>query len=129
MIRVAASLGLLAAMPALAQEEAPAPGEVMAVYDIVDSVSPGRIESDIRTLVDFGTRHTASQTESATRGIGAARRWIHDEFERISAECGGCLEVVYVSDTISGERAFPNLSRSFRFSPSSAAPSIRTVWS
>ena len=107
MIRVAASLGLLAAMPALAQEEAPAPGEVMAVYDIVDSVSPGRIESDIRTLVDFGTRHTASQTESATRGIGAARRWIHDEFERISAECGGCLEVVYVSDTISGETRLP----------------------
>lgn len=107
MIRVAASLGLLAAMPALAQEEAPAPGEVMAIYDIVDSVSPGRIESDIRTLVDFGTRHTASQTESATRGIGAARRWIHDEFERISAECGGCLEVVYVSDTISGETRLP----------------------
>jgi hypothetical protein len=57
--------------------------------------------------VDFGTRHTASQTESATRGIGAARRWIHDEFERISAECGGCLEVVYVSDTISGETRLP----------------------
>jgi len=48
-----------------------------------------------------------SETESDTHGIGAARRWIFDEFEKISADCGGCLEVIYVSDTIEGERRIP----------------------
>lgn len=69
--------------------------------------SADRIQSDIQTLVDFGTRHTLSDTVSETRGIGAARRWIKAEFERISAECGGCLEVYYVGDEISGERRIP----------------------
>jgi hypothetical protein len=93
-------------VPALAQDQAP-PSEVLAVHDYVAAVSADRIETDIRTLAGFGTRHTLSETESDTRGIGAARRWIHEEFERISAECGGCLEVMYVSDTISGERRIP----------------------
>lgn len=91
---------------AFAQDQAP-PSEVLAVHDHVAAVSAERIERDIRTLVGFGTRHTLSETESDTRGIGAARRWIHDEFERISADCGGCLEVMYISDTISGERRIP----------------------
>lgn len=63
------------------------------MYDIVDSISADRIESDIRTLAGFGTRHTMSDTTSSTRGIGAARRWIKSEFEKISEKCGGCLEV------------------------------------
>ncbi len=67
-----------------------------------------RIEADIAKLVSFGTRHTLSETESETRGIGAARRWIKAEFERISEACGGCLEVYYQSGTISGERRIPD---------------------
>ena len=62
-------------------------------YEIIENVSAERIEKDIRKLVSFGTRHTMSETKSDTRGIGAARRWIQAEFERISSECGGCLEV------------------------------------
>src|SRR3546814_15420909 len=58
-------------------------------------------------LGSFGTRHTLSDTKSDTRGIGAARRWIHAEFERISAQCGGCLEVIDVAGTISGEERIP----------------------
>ena len=72
------------------------------IHDIVASVSAERMERDIRTLVGFGTRHTMSDTASATRGIGAARRWIFDEFTRISAACGNCLEVRYVSDIVKG---------------------------
>lgn len=60
---------------------------------IINEVSASRIESDIRKLVSFGTRHTMSETESDKRGIGAARRWVKSEFERISEECGGCLEI------------------------------------
>lgn len=83
------------------------PGEVDKLYDVAVAPSADRIQADIQTLVDFGTRHTLSDTLSETQGIGAARRWIFDEFEAISAECGGCLEVIYVSDTISGERRIP----------------------
>ena len=69
--------------------------------------SAERLESDIQTLVDFGTRHTLSDTTSTTRGIGAARRWIKAEFDKISEDCGGCLEVFYVSDYVEGERRIP----------------------
>ncbi len=71
------------------------------------AVRAGRIEADVRSLVGFGTRHTLSETESETRGIGAARRWIFAEFERISAACGGCLEVRYQSDFVEGEERIP----------------------
>ena len=37
-----------------------------------------------------------------------ARRWIYDEFQRISAACGGCLEVYYSSDIIEGTPRIPN---------------------
>ncbi len=78
------------------------------LHDIAKAVSPERIEADIRTLVGFGTRHTLSETESDTQGIGAARRWIKNEFEQISQACGGCLEVYFQSKTISGITRIPN---------------------
>ena len=78
-----------------------------ALYDIAEAISPERIEQDITTLVNFGTRHTLSETKSDTRGIGAARRWIKAEFEKISAECGGCLEVYFQSEVISNEKRIP----------------------
>lgn len=65
------------------------------IYEIIEAVSAERIEADIRRLAAFGTRNTLSDTVSDTRGIGAARRWIKAEFERISADCTGCLEVKY----------------------------------
>ena len=68
------------------------------ISEVVAAVSAERIGADIATLVSFGTRHTLSDTLSATRGIGAARRWIRAEFDRISAACGGCLDVRYVSE-------------------------------
>ncbi len=58
-------------------------------------------------LSGFGTRHTLSDTVSQTRGIGAARRWVKQEFEKISKECGDCLDVVYVRHLVSGENRIP----------------------
>src|SRR5690606_40936288 len=84
------------------------PAEQPELYQIGTAPSAARIEADIRKLVGFGTRHTLSETDSDTRGIGAARRWIHAEFERISEDCGGCLEVHYVSGTVSGETRIPD---------------------
>ncbi|MEZ6243622.1 MAG: M28 family peptidase [Phycisphaerales bacterium] len=58
------------------------------VDDVTGEVSAERIRSDIDTLVGFGTRQTLSDTESETRGIGAARRWIKGEFDRVAREAG-----------------------------------------
>lgn len=79
---------------ALFAQDAP-PQSDQRLYDIANAPSPDRIEQDIRTLVGFGTRNTLSDTLSDTRGIGAARRWIKAEFDKISEACGGCLEVGY----------------------------------
>ncbi len=70
------------------------------IYDIINNISSDRIKSDITTLVNFGTRHTLSDTLSETRGIGAARRWIKKEFETISKDCNGCLDVFYQKDLV-----------------------------
>ncbi len=95
--RVALALGalapLVAPLPASLTAQPP-PRTDLRIYEIVASASPDRVEADIRTLAGFGTRNTFSDTLSATRGIGAARRWIQSEFERIAASCGGCYEVV-----------------------------------
>ncbi len=88
-----AALAMAALFPPALAAQLP-PQTDPRIYEIVAASSSGRVEADIRTLAGFGTRNTFSDTLSATRGIGAARRWIRDEFERISAACGGCYEVV-----------------------------------
>lgn len=103
-MRALMSILMMAAAPVAALAQTPPPAEVPALHQIAAAPSADRIAADIATLVGFGTRHTLSETESSTHGIGAARRWIHAEFERISAACGGCLEVMYVSDTVTGPR-------------------------
>ncbi|MDR9417090.1 MAG: M28 family metallopeptidase [Gracilimonas sp.] len=81
--------------------------EMEILRDIGAAASADRIEADISKLVSFDTRHTLSDTTSDTKGIGAARRWLKEEFERISADCGGCLEVFYVRDYVGGENRIP----------------------
>jgi Zn-dependent M28 family amino/carboxypeptidase len=73
------------------------------MYEVAEAASPERLEADIRTLVNFGTRHTLSDTVSDTRGIGAARRWIKSTFEQISSDCKGCLEVSYQRTLVTAE--------------------------
>ena len=73
------------------------------LYDIIDAVSSERIKKDVKTLVNFGTRNTFSDTISSTRGIGAARRWIKQEFEQISKNCNNCLKVFYQKDFVTKE--------------------------
>jgi|TARA_B100001093_G_scaffold482334_1_gene513886 hypothetical protein len=78
------------------------------MHEIVAAVSADRIEASIETLVGFGTRHTLSETQSDVRGIGAARRWIEAEFNRIADDCGGCLEVSTVAEIVSGTDRIPD---------------------
>lgn len=60
-------------------------------------VSARHIQANIEKLASFETRLTLSAQDpdsiKAGHGIGAAREWIKEEFERYSRDCGGCLEV------------------------------------
>lgn len=109
-MRLLASLCLTAGLALSAGLASPAAAQTPAAVDHADLralgllVQPERMRADIQTMVDFGTRHTLSETQSETRGIGAARRWAEREFESISRDCGGCLEIVTPSDTVTGRR-------------------------
>lgn len=96
-------------LPLAAQAPAPVPpgSNDPRLAEIVNGASAQRLEADDRRLVGFGTRHTLSDTLSATRGVGAARRWIKSEFDRISAACHGCLEVMYVGDMVGPTQRIP----------------------
>jgi len=93
--------------PLEAQDTRPPPQVDRRIYDIVAAPSPERLEADVQALVDFGTRNTFSDTVSDVRGIGAARRWIKAEFDKISADCGGCLEVSYQRMLVPASRRVP----------------------
>jgi len=60
------------------------------VEQILDGISQQNIETIMKKLASFETRHTLSETESDVRGIGAARRWIRDQYasysERLQVE-------------------------------------------
>jgi hypothetical protein len=104
-IGVLGSLALsTAAFSAPAIEPAP-PALDARLYALAEAPSPARMEADIRQLVAFGTRNTLSDTASESRGIGAARRFVRDEFERMSAACGGCLEVRMQRTLVPGDPA------------------------
>ena len=93
---------LLIASFSFAQQAVP-PQTDLRMYDIINAVSAERLENDIRILANFGTRNTFSDTVSSTRGIGAARRWIKAEFDKISKACNNCLEVFYQKDLVTKE--------------------------
>jgi hypothetical protein len=77
------------------------------IDSIVNAISARRIEATIQKLASFHTRHTLSQTESPTQGIGAARRWIRDELERCSQAAGGRLKVEFDSYQQPTDRRVP----------------------
>ena len=60
------------------------------IAKMVGEISRDRIASNIEKLAGFGTRGNLSGF-TETRGIGAARRWIHDQFAGFSPR----LEVTY----------------------------------
>jgi Zn-dependent M28 family amino/carboxypeptidase len=92
-------------------QQAPSPqapsGDQPVLRTIAADVDAKALESTIRALVGFGTRHTLSDTKSDKRGIGAARRWTKARFEAISKDCGGCLTIETPSQVFTGRR-IPN---------------------
>ena len=73
----------------------PAPPDP-AIARALQGIQPAHIQQTIETLVGFGTRSTLSSMETDLppgQGINAAADWIAGEFNQISRECDGCLEV------------------------------------
>ena len=66
-----------------------------ALSTLLSEISPARLRETDSILVSFGTRHTMSDTMSATRGIGAARRFLFERLTAYSRDCGGCLAVEF----------------------------------
>jgi hypothetical protein len=63
------------------------------VHSIVREIDARNIENTIRKLVSFGTRNTLSAQDNPTRGIGAARDWLYQEFQRIASQTNGRMTV------------------------------------
>ena len=63
------------------------------IEDLVNrQISQQNLFAYVNTLAGFGTRHSLSETQLGDFGVGAARRWIHDELVRVG---GGRLQVSY----------------------------------
>jgi hypothetical protein len=54
------------------------------VEQIVDAISQPRIAAISQKLESFGTRYILSAQDDPLHGIGAAKRWIHDEMQSYS---------------------------------------------
>ncbi len=53
------------------------------ISNLMNSVSQQQLLGYVQTLESFGTRHTFSAVDREGEGIGAARRWIFNEFIRV----------------------------------------------
>ncbi len=87
----------------------PAPVVDPKVKTIVDAVSEENIAATLRRLEAFGTRGSLSSTTDPDHGIGAARRWIFDQFRG----CSPRLQVRY--DTWHVSKLLPRVVRDTDF--------------
>ncbi|HSH04061.1 MAG TPA: M28 family metallopeptidase [Anaerolineae bacterium] len=72
------------------QFDAPVPRVDPNVQVLIDAISQQNLVGYIQTLESFGTRNTFSVTDRDDFGIGAARRWLAGELERVG---NGRIEV------------------------------------
>ena len=66
------------------------------VRQIVDAISEDRMVATLHKLESFGTRYVLSAQDDPAHGIGAASRWIHDEFKSYSPK----VDVSYQEFTV-----------------------------
>lgn len=80
-----------------------------AIASALTAINPVRIHQTIEKLVGFGTRNALTSMDQnlpAGTGVEAAADWIFGQFQQISSECGGCLEVkrdTFTADPSSNE--------------------------
>ncbi|MFN2276518.1 MAG: M20/M25/M40 family metallo-hydrolase [Candidatus Promineifilaceae bacterium] len=56
------------------------------IISLIEAVSTQNLMGYVQTLEGFGTRSSFSRTDSDEFGIGAARRWIFNEFQRVGGD-------------------------------------------
>jgi hypothetical protein len=96
-------LGITLSAPAMGS-----PGDANPlIAEIVSKVSAARVEATIRKLASFGTRHSLSDTQSDTRGVGAARRWIKSQLDGCARDSGERLEVAFDDHLVSAGARVP----------------------
>lgn len=76
-----------------AKDAAPKFSRDVELKKMLAEIDAKNIERIIRKLVSFGTRNTLSEQDNPTRGIGAARDFLFDEFQKIAATSGGRMTV------------------------------------
>jgi len=116
---VAAEAPQAAVFPVTVLHARPRPHDAR-LRQILSSPSPARIKALDNTLIGFGTRVSTSDyhpggpddpgstTEStATRGVVPARKWIASQFEQISRETGGRLQVRIDTFKVPKQRRVP----------------------
>ncbi|MEO8129021.1 MAG: M28 family peptidase, partial [Bryobacteraceae bacterium] len=86
-------IALLVLIPALLFSQAVPRNLNPTVKKVVDEVSERNIIATLKKLESFETRNTFSTTDDPQHGIGAARKWIYDQFRGYSPK----LEVYYDS--------------------------------
>ncbi len=62
------------------------------IADLVNSVSQQQLTAYVQTLENFGTRNSFSSVDRENYGIGGAKRWLFEEFERVG---NGRLQVSF----------------------------------
>jgi len=72
------------------KETTPLDAEITAM---VKEISADSIKGYIQKMVSFGTRHSLSDTTSATTGIGAARRWVASKFYQFRKQSNATMTV------------------------------------
>ena len=94
------------ALPAATHARTPLPPVPVRplLQSVANDVSTDALRETIAKLVGFGTRHTMSDTQSNTRGIGAARRWVKVRFGEIARNCKGCMQIETPEQSVTGER-------------------------
>ncbi len=93
-----------------------APGMIAArrnpeIARMLAEIDARNIEASIRKLVSFGTRNTLSAQDNPARGIGAARDWLFQEFQRAAAQSGGRMTVEKQSYEQAVDKRWPRITR------------------
>ncbi len=73
------------------------------INDMVEQISRNNIETYIKKLVSFHTRHNLSVQDDPEKGIGASWHWVKQEMEKYIPQSDGRLSVEFVKYTVGGE--------------------------
>ena len=79
------------------------------IKKMVDEISAANLETLVRKLASFDTRHSLSTTKDKKKGVGAAREWVKSEFEKYAKASGGRMNVEMDRYTVKADgRRIPN---------------------